>query len=176
MGKVLTLRDKEDIAYLIGALKQNEKGEHYFDEFAFDTIISGAKVLSYSLSYSSKDPNTKVGACVFSYGQAGFGVNTDSNYKDIPWDKREGSYFDTKYPYVTHAEINAISEYLKVSEVPIHQAIIVVTLFPCHECAKVISTLGIRYVLYMDDKYEGTPGNKIAKEILDANGVRYFKI
>lgn len=177
MDKVLTLKDKEDIANLIEEYGRDFTGNLQFSELVFDCMISVVKYSLKEIAKTSKDPNTKVGAAVISHGMGAFGVNTDSNIEDIPWDKREGSYFETKYPYVTHAEINAISRYLKlVPDIPINKAILFVTLFPCHECAKVVSALGIKYVLYMDDKYDGTDGNRIAKELLDANGVKYFKI
>ena len=60
----------------------------------------------------SKDPSTQVGACIVNsenkivgIGYNGFpnGINDD----ELSW-SREGDYLDTKYPYVCHAEMNAI--------------------------------------------------------------------
>jgi len=60
----------------------------------------------------SKDPSTQVGACIVSndnrilsigYNGAPNGFSDD----EFPWD-REGKNLDTKYPYVCHAELNAI--------------------------------------------------------------------
>lgn len=61
----------------------------------------------------SKDPNRQVGACVVNgdlkivgIGYNGFpwGCSDD----DLPWAKKGESLLDTKYPYVCHAELNAI--------------------------------------------------------------------
>ena len=49
------------------------------------------------------------------------------------------------------------------------------TLFPCNECAKVIIQSGIRDIVYLSDKYEGTDSNKAAKKMFDACGVSYKK-
>ena len=60
----------------------------------------------------SKDPSTQVGACIVSddnrilsigYNGAPNGFNDDS----FPWG-REGENLNTKYPYVCHAELNAL--------------------------------------------------------------------
>jgi dCMP deaminase len=80
----------------------------------------------------SKDPSRKVGCClvgednkILSIGYNGFprGCEDDS----LPWDKT-GAWYDTKYPYVCHAEANAILN----SKSSLKNASAYVTLFPCN--------------------------------------------
>jgi dCMP deaminase len=60
----------------------------------------------------SKDPSTQVGACIvnqqnkiLSVGYNGMPIGCSDDV--FPWE-REGEALDTKYPYVCHAELNAI--------------------------------------------------------------------
>jgi dCMP deaminase len=82
------------------------------DYISWDEYFMGVSALS---AMRSKDPNTQVGACIvsdqnkiLSMGYNGFpnGVSDD----EFPW-AREGEELETKYPYVTHAELNAILNY-----------------------------------------------------------------
>lgn len=119
----------------------------------------------------SKDPNTQVGACIvgddnriISTGYNGFprGCSDD----EFPWD-REGE--ETKYPYVVHAELNAI---LNAGGRSLAGARVYVGLFPCNECAKAIIQAGIKEVIYLSDKYAGTPANNASKRMLSAAKVK----
>lgn len=120
----------------------------------------------------SKDPHSQVGACIVSpehkilsvgYNGLPLGCSDD----DFPWE-REGEPLDTKYPFVTHSELNAILNYRGGS---LDGAELYVTLFPCNECAKAIIQAGIRKVVYDSDKYDGTPANIASKRLLRAAGV-----
>ena len=102
-------------------------------------------------------------------GYNGFPHGVDDDL--FPWGK-EGNYVDTKYPYVVHAELNAILNSIH----SLKGCRIYVSLFPCHECAKAIIQSGISEILYEDDKYNGTPSDQAAKRMLDAAGVKYSKI
>lgn len=106
-------------------------------------------------AHRSKDPSTQVGACVVNktkriigIGYNGFpsGLSDD----ELPW-AREGAYLDTKYPYVCHAEMNAITNASNKPE--LDGASLYVSLFPCNECAKLIVQVGIKEVVYLSDKY-----------------------
>ena len=121
----------------------------------------------------SKDPNTQVGSCIvrdhkiLSMGYNGLptGCSDDS----FPWD-REGTPLMTKYPFVTHSELNAILNFRGGS---LEGSKLYVSLFPCNECAKAIIQAGIKTVLYDSDKYDGTPGNVASKKMFDAAVVEY---
>jgi dCMP deaminase len=87
----------------------------------------------------------------------------------MPWG-REGAFLDTKYPYVCHAELNAI---LNRAEVSLRGCTIYVTLFPCNECAKAIIQSGIRRVVYLDNKYAGTDAITASEQMFRLSGVAY---
>ena len=91
---------------------------------------------------------------------------------EFPWEVREGDLYETKYPYVVHAELNAILN----STGQLKGCRIYVSLFPCHECVKAIIQSGISEIVYEDDKYKGTDSDRAAKRMLDAAGVKYTKV
>ena len=84
--------------------------------------------------------------------------------------KREGE--ETKYPYVVHAELNAI---LNAGGRSLNGAKLYVALFPCNECAKAIIQAGIKEVVYLSDKYNGTPSFLASRRMLAAAGVKLVK-
>lgn len=144
------------------------KRENYI---SWDEYFMGVAHLS---GMRSKDPSTQVGACIvssdnkiLSMGYNGFPMGCSDDV--FPWE-REGEELDTKYPFVTHSELNAILNYRGGS---LEGTKIYVSLFPCNECAKAIIQSGIRTVVYDSDKYEGTPGNRASKKMFDAAGVSY---
>ena len=143
------------------------------DYISWDEYFMGVAALS---GMRSKDPSTQVGACIvspnnkiLSMGYNGFPNGCDDD--EFPWE-RTGEENETKYPFVTHGELNAILNYRGGS---LEGAKIYVTLFPCNECAKAIIQAGIRTVIYGSDKYDGTPGNVASKRLFDAAGVVYRK-
>lgn len=112
----------------------------------------------------SKDPNTQVGACIVNpekkivgTGYNGFPIGCSDD--ELPW-LREGDFTETKYPYVCHAELNAI---LNSNQRELKKCSIYVGLFPCNECAKAIIQAGIREVIYLSDKYKTTDSIKASK-------------
>ncbi len=127
----------------------------------------------------SKDPSTQVGACIVSNDNRilSIGYNGAPNgYDDdkFPW-AREGENLETKYPYVCHAEMNAILNY-RGSKKDLEDAKIYVDLFPCNECAKIIIQSGIKKIIYLSDKYANTDGTIASKKLFDECGVEYEKI
>ena len=143
------------------------------DYLSWDEYFMGIALLS---SYRSKDPSTQVGACIvndqnkiMSVGYNGFPIGCSDD--EFPWD-REGEPYDTKYPYVCHAELNAI---LNNDGASLQGCRIYFALFPCNECAKAIIQAGIRTVIYDSDKYADTPSVIASKRMFDAAGVRYYK-
>jgi len=135
--------------------------------------------VAVAASLRSKDPNTQVGACIagrdnriLSVGYNGTprGLGDD----EFPWGNSENPLHD-KHSYVIHAEANAILNYRGTLK-DMTRATAYVTLFPCQECAKTLVQAGIGEVVYLDDKYDGTEGNLIAKAVLDRCGVTYRKM
>ncbi|MCR5208481.1 MAG: dCMP deaminase family protein [Eubacterium sp.] len=143
---------------------------------SWDEYFMGVSLLS---AMRSKDPSTQVGACIvsdenkiMSVGYNGFprGCSDD----DFPWERSAENTNDTKYPFVCHAELNAI---LNAGGQDLRGARIFVALFPCNECAKAIIQSGIREVVYISDKYADTPGTIASKRMFNAAGVKltHFK-
>ena len=121
----------------------------------------------------SKDPSTQVGACIVNKNKRiiGIGYNgfpTGCSDDDLPW-SREGSLLNTKYPYVCHAEMNAITN--AANKPDLDGASMYVSLFPCNECAKLIVQVGIKEVIYLEDKYHDQEIFIAARRIFDMAGV-----
>lgn len=143
------------------------------DYINWDDYFMGIAILS---SMRSKDPNTQVGACIVNDDKRIVGVGYNGLPKgcedaDFPWE-REGDFLDTKYPYVCHAELNAILNSTK----SLKNCTIYVALFPCNECAKAIIQSGIREIVYLSDKYVKTDVNIASKKLLDTAGVKYRRL
>lgn len=124
----------------------------------------------------SKDPNTQVGACIADTNHrilsVGYnGTPSALNDDDFPWGVSDDPLLD-KHSYVVHAEANAVLNY-RGSLKDLGGATVYVTLFPCHECAKILAQVGIGEVVYLSDKYRGTDSNLISKRILDSCGIGY---
>ena len=144
------------------------------DYLSWDEYVMGVAMLS---SYRSKDPNTQVGACIvndknriMSMGYNGFPSGCSDD--EFPWE-RDGEAYDTKYPYVCHAELNAI---LNCRGANLEGSRLYVALFPCNECAKAIIQSGIKEVVYISDKYANTMGTRASKRMLEAAGVKMTKL
>jgi len=116
----------------------------------------------------SKDPSTQVGACVANeqnkivgVGYNGFPLGCSDDV--LPWN-RDGEFLSTKYPYVCHAELNAV---LNAISTDLRNCRIYVGLFPCNECTKVIIQAGIKEIIYLSDKYHDTDQVRASKRMLD---------
>ena len=140
---------------------------------SWDEYFMGVAKLS---ALRSKDPSTQVGACIVGADNRilSIGYNGTPNGfpdSDFPWD-REWDALNTKYFYVCHAELNAILNF-RGNRRYLEGARIYVALFPCNECAKAIIQCGIKEVVYLSDKYNGTEGNIASKRLFDKCGVTY---
>lgn len=133
------------------------------DYFMSVALLSGKR---------SKDPNTQVGACIVNKNNViesiGYnGLPKGCSDDEFPWEK-EGEMLNTKYPFVVHAELNAI---LNAKGKDLSGCKIYVALFPCNECAKAIIQLGISEVVYLSDKYANTDSVKASKMMFKCAGV-----
>jgi dCMP deaminase len=139
------------------------------DYISWDEYFMGIALLS---AQRSKDPSTQVGACIVNKRNkivgAGYnGLPAGCNDDEFPW-HREGNMLETKYPYVCHAELNAILNNIGID---LHNCRLYTTLFPCNECAKAIVQSGITEVVYLGDKYADSEVNLASKKILNAAGI-----
>jgi dCMP deaminase len=140
---------------------------------SWDEYFMGVAFLS---SLRSKDDSSQVGACIVNQKNriVGIGYNglpIGCSDDEFPWE-REGTFLETKYPYVVHAEPNAILN----ATVPLDGARMYVTLFPCNECAKLIIQSGIRELIFLSEKYAGTEVDIAAKKLFKAAGIQTRKL
>lgn len=138
------------------------------DYISWDTYFMGVAKLS---AMRSKDPTTQVGACIVNQqkriigiGYNGFPVGVEDDA--FPWDKND-EWLDSKYPYVVHAEPNAILN----ATVSLEGATLYVTLFPCNECAKLIIQSGIKEVVFLKDKYHDQESFVASRRMFNAANV-----
>lgn len=131
-------------------------------------------LMAMIVSQRSKDPSTQVGAIIVSADNVvvGTGYNGPAKGIDankIPWD-REGDFVGTKYPYVRHAEENAVASALR--RVPnLKGCKVYSTLFPCHKCANELVHHDCRDIFYLKDRSEES--FVASKIILDEVGANY---
>ena len=142
------------------------------DYITWDEYFMGIAMLA---ARRSKDPSTQVGACIVSNENiiisTGYnGMPKGCSDDEFPWG-REGA--ETKYPFVVHAELNAI---LNANGRDLRGCKIYVALFPCNECAKAIIQSGIREIYYLSDKYATTPSTLASKRMLSAAGVKCVQL
>jgi dCMP deaminase len=125
----------------------------------------------------SKDPSTQVGACIVNdknkiVGAGYNGLPIGCADDEFPWHK-EGEFLDTKYPYICHAELNAILNNIGMD---LKGCKIYTALVPCNECSKASIQSGISEVIFLSDKYHGNDIFKASKFMLDRAGVKYRKV
>ncbi|CAJ1053438.1 Hypothetical predicted protein [Xyrichtys novacula] len=123
----------------------------------------------------SKDPSSQVGACIVNQENkiVGIGYNGMPNGCDddlLPWSRSAENRLDTKYPYVCHAELNAI---MNKNSADVKDCTMYVALFPCNECAKLIIQAGLKEVVYLSDKYHHTPEMVASRKLLSMAGIQY---
>ncbi len=136
---------------------------------SWDNYFMGVAILS---GLRSKDPNTKVGACIVNnkkrivgIGYNGFPRGCEDD--KFPWKDAE-DYSESKYAYVVHAELNAILN----SSQKLEGCTIYVSHFPCNECAKAIIQSGIVEVVYEHDKHAGTESAIASRKMLEASNIK----
>lgn len=129
-------------------------------------------------SFKSKDPATKVGSVFvdehnhqITMGYNGFVAGIDE--EKLPWGKDKAQPLEhQKYGYVVHSEANAILHAPR----SLRGSKCYVTLFPCHECAKLLASSGVKEVIYLSNKNQGTESDKIAKKIFNLAGISFRQL
>ena len=146
------------------------------DRSSWDAYFMGLAILSAA---RSKDPSTKVGACivkdkrVLSLGYNGAPRSFPDN--EVPNTSYErDNIVNQKNTFMVHAELNAILNY-RGSLSDFKDSTIYVTIFPCHECAKALAQLDIKEIVYKED-YHRLDILFASKYILDKCGIKYRKI
>jgi dCMP deaminase len=131
--------------------------------------------IAFIESQKSKDPKTKVGACLVSpYNQIiGVGYNSQPKVKPafnndevFPWTKEE------KHKYVCHAELNAFAN----CSSSVKGSTIYVTHYPCNECAKLIVQSGVKEVIYHTAKNFRDHARSVSNNIFCFSGIEPKKL
>lgn len=116
----------------------------------------------------SPDPNTQVGACIVNnrnrivasgYNSFPNGISTHM----FSWTREHKDKLETKYPYVVHAEKNAIYN----ATGSVESCTLYATMYPCNECAKDIIQAGIKKVVYLDDPYHDAWFTEAARRLFE---------
>lgn len=124
----------------------------------------------------SKDPNSQIGSVIVNedgiivgMGYNGFprGCSDDK----FPWERdiEKLGLLNTKYPYVVHAEKNAI---LNKNVVSLKGCKMYNSLASCCYCAGPIIQVGIKEVIFFNDKHHNEPEYVAARRMFKAAGVR----
>jgi dCMP deaminase len=170
--------DEDEMEKYLGLL-QREGGIDPFqftvrkrkDYLSWDAYFMGVAFLS---AQRSKDPNTQVGACIVDANKCIIGIGYNGfprgcSDEILPWSRTGSCELHKKYPYVVHAEVNAI---LNKCSASVRGATIYVALFPCNECCKVIIQSGVREVVYLHDTYHDTDACKASRIMFKMAGVK----
>ncbi len=141
------------------------------DYISWDEYFMGIAMLS---AERSKDNSTQVGACIVNEDKkivsVGYnGMPTGCADDEMPWERSGENSLETKYPFVCHAELNAI---LNSNIGNLVGCTVYVTLFPCNECAKAIIQSGIKKVVYYSNKYADTESIKASCMLFEKCGVK----
>lgn len=155
--------------------------EEYLGGKKLKPINDDIRYMTHALveSCGSVDPSTKVGACfVDKNGNImSLGHNSPAWDEDkFPWgnNAKEIGEENTKYPYVYHAETNGVVNYDGNIKDFIGSTVYV-TLYPCKECTKFLSQVGVKKIVYLNKRvYDSVDMSKV---IMDNTGIEsvYFK-
>ncbi|KAI5079459.1 hypothetical protein GOP47_0004938 [Adiantum capillus-veneris] len=136
--------------------------------------------IAFLSAHRSKDPNRQVGACLVSQDRVILGIGYNGfprgcSDDELPWAKMavNGDPLQTKYPYVCHAEVNAI---LNKNHASACGQRLYVTMFPCNECAKIIIQAGVAEVVYFTGKSSSSDCSYIASQkLLSMAGIKVWQ-
>ncbi|CAL8252266.1 unnamed protein product [Arctogadus glacialis] len=123
----------------------------------------------------SKDPETQVGACIVNQENdiVGIGYNRmpkDCDDDNLSWLRQGRNQWDTKYPYVCGAVLEAI---MNKNGADLKDCTVYVTLFPCTESDKLILQAGIKKVEYLSDQYRDMEMMAASKKFLKLAGIEF---
>jgi len=132
------------------------------------------------MSKRSKDSITQVGSIIVDknnkiIGTGYNGLPRGIKQNSVNWKTKTNiDWLEKKSPYMVHAEINAILNKNSSAE----DGKIYCTLFPCNECAKAIIQVGIKEIIFLDDKYIKKDYSIAALRLFTLAGikVRHYKL
>lgn len=138
---------------------------------AYSTWDDSFMAMAMIFSTRSKDPVTQVGAVIVTpdHRILSVGYNGTPNGftdEDMPWGKGDPDRLNTKYPFVVHAERNAVLNFRGYMR-EFKGATVFVTHFPCCECAKELVQVEVGEVVYL----HGDQRDAASELILQRQGV-----
>lgn len=145
------------------------------DYISWDEYFMGVAHLS---GMRSKDPNTQVGACIvspdnkiLSMGYNGFPKGCSDD--EFPWERENANDRNlTKYPFVTHSELNAILNYRGGS---LEGTKLICLSFSLQDVRKPLSRRGSARWYMTAISMREARSNRAAKRMFDAAGVNYVQ-
>jgi len=127
----------------------------------------------------SKDARKRNGACIASADNKILGVG----YNGLPrgcndddpsyWADDDADPLRSRHSYIVHAEVNAI---LNCVVLPLTGSTIYATQFPCPRCVQSIIQVGIRRVVYLEQKSHQAAQNAAAGKMLADAGVEVLPL
>jgi dCMP deaminase len=125
-------------------------------------------------SARSKDHRARNGACIVTPDHRIIGVGYNGlprgcdDQDPVYWSDDDSDPFRSRHSYVVHAEVNAT---LNCIALPIPNATIYTTQFPCPRCAQAIIQAGIRRVIYLREKKHHAGANAASVKMFSACGI-----
>lgn len=145
-----------------------------------DIIDDDIRYMSIALAASTKseDPSTQVGACYVNKE----GILMSVGFNTALWTKDKFPYRgdianigieNTKYPYIIHAEIMGVYNYRgKIND--FEDSTLYVTLAPCENCTRFVAGLGVKKIVYLNERKYGTINTP--KVIMDNCNIKYINL
>lgn len=136
--------------------------------------------IAYAVSKLSKDQSTQVGALILGSANEVRAVGYNGAPRGCAADEDErATTRPEKYYWFSHAELNAITNAARVGT-PLAGSSIVVTHFPCMDCARAIVQAGITRVVTVRPPAEFVSRWEEhitrTRRLFDECGVEYFEI
>lgn len=141
---------------------------------SWETYFMSIAILS---SFRSKDPKTQTGACIVDSDNKIIGIGYNglprgvSDLEKGVWDD-DKNILNSKHTYVVHAEKNAIYNCMKND---MSNSTLYVTLRPCNVCAQAIIQVGIKKVVFLEQKNHHSDYNKAVDKMFKAAKIEIVK-
>jgi len=128
-------------------------------------------LLALTTAQRSPDPNTQVGAIAVDNKNRIIATGYNGTARRIKpelidWSRTADDPYNTKYPFVAHAEENVVKNTPGHVD-DLNDSTIFCTMYPCNECAKDLLQVGVRKVVYLTNPYEGTWSQRAAEKMFE---------
>ncbi len=151
-------------------------GARHGAAISWEAMFMGVALLAGA---RSKDPKSQNGACIANRENRILGVGYNglprgcSDHDPVYWADDDNSPFMSKHLYVVHAEVNAI---LNCVVLPLTDARMYSTQYPCPRCTQAIIQSGITEIVYLREKTHHTELNRATEKMCNDAGVRLRRL